>query len=270
MPELPEVEIIKRELSNQISNQFVLNTFSKNITLRKKYIPNVDVLINQKIKNIVRKNKYIIIFFEHNYLVIHLGMTGQLLINKTLNLEKHMHFYLQLNDFYLIYKDPRRFGVIDIFDNSITFEQNNYINKLGVEPLSSEFSLPILKKILLKKPVNIKKLIMDSTIICGIGNIYASEILFLSSISPLKNTNELNDKQIEDLYFNITFVLNKAISLGGSTISDFIHTNGASGQMQNFYKVYNREKLKCTQCNLLIERIKQHGRSTYFCQNCQN
>lgn len=269
MPELPEVEIIKRELSANIIGKNVLETYSKDITLRQKKIPDVSILINQKIKNIKRRNKYILIFFDTHYLVIHLGMTGQILFNVNLVIEKHTHFYLKLDDIYLSYKDPRRFGAIAIFENNIEESQNSYLKNLGVEPLEKNFTFELLDSIISKYKTNIKKLIMDSNIICGIGNIYASEILFLSKISPLRKTETITVEEKKLLFKSIKIVLEKAISLGGSTISDFVHTNGSSGKMQNFYNVYNREGDNCKICSTNILRIKQFGRSTYYCPFCQ-
>lgn len=269
MPELPEVEIIKQELSANIIGKKVRNTFSKNITLRQKIIPDVSVLINQKVKSIKRRNKYILIYFDTYYLVIHLGMTGQLLFDKQLNIQKHTHFYLNLEDIYLSYVDPRRFGVIAIFENSVLEKDNLYLKNLGIEPLENNFTFEKFDEIISKYKTNIKKFIMDSNIICGIGNIYASEILFLSKISPLRKTETITLQEKKDLFKFIKIVLEKAISLGGSTISDFVHTNGASGQMQNFYNVYNRENESCKICGGSILRIKQFGRSTYYCVHCQ-
>lgn len=269
MPELPEVEIIKKELSTQIIGKIVHSTFSKKITLRKKTIPDVSILIHQKIKSVQRRNKYIIIYFDTHYLLIHLGMKGQLLFNKELTIQKHTHFYLYLENIYLSYVDARRFGLIEIFENSIPIEENPYLIHLGIEPLNKDFTFKKFQKIMSNYKTNIKKFIMDSNIICGIGNIYASEILFLSKISPLRKTETITLNEQKDLFRNIKIVLEKAISLGGSTISDFVHTNGTSGQMQHFYNVYNRQDELCKVCNSPILRLKQFGRSTYFCTQCQ-
>lgn len=269
MPELPEVELIKRELTSNIIGKKVKNTFSKNITLRQKLIPDVSILINQKIHSIKRRNKYILIYFDTHYLVIHLGMTGQLLFSNSLSLQKHTHFYLDLGDIFLSYVDPRRFGAIALFNNNITQEENSYLKNLGVEPLSSDFTYKKFDELIVKNKTNIKKFLMDSNIVCGIGNIYASEILFLSKVSPERKTETLSKEEKQTIFKYIPIVLEKAIHLGGSSISDFVHTNGASGQMQNFYNVYNRENEPCKVCANLIKRIKQFGRSTYFCSHCQ-
>lgn len=269
MPELPEVELIKRELTSNIIGKKVTKTFSKNITLRKKLIPDVSVLVNQKINSIKRRNKYILIYFDTHYLVIHLGMTGQLLFTNDLSIQKHTHFYLNLGDIFLSYVDPRRFGAIALFENNISQEDNPYLKNLGVEPLSADFTYEKFNQLLEKNKTNIKKFLMDSNIVCGIGNIYASEILFLSKVSPERKTESLLKEEKKSIFKYITIVLEKAIDLGGSSISDFVHTNGASGQMQNFYNVYNRENEPCKVCGTLIKRIKQFGRSTYFCSHCQ-
>jgi formamidopyrimidine-DNA glycosylase len=269
MPELPEVEIIKQELALNIIGKEVKETFSKNITLRQKLIPEVNILTKQKIISVKRRNKYILFYFDSHYLVIHLGMTGQIILNKFLNIQKHTHFYLNLGDIYLSYIDPRRFGLIAIFDNSILEKDNPYLKGLGIEPLDKDFTFEKFDEIISKYKKNIKKFLMDSKIICGIGNIYASEILFLSKVSPLRKTDSINLKEKKELFKFIRIVLEKAISLGGSSISDFIHTNGSTGQMQNFYNVYNYENQKCKICHNPILKIKQFGRSTYYCKYCQ-
>lgn len=269
MPELPEVEIIKRELLGKIINQEVLDTYSKDITLRSKKIPNVDILIGQKVTNIKRRNKYILIYFNTHYLVIHLGMTGQILFNKDLLIEKHTHFYLKLEDMYLFYKDPRRFGAIGVFDIYVSEKENSYLKNLGLEPLENSFTFDVFSNLVSQYKTNIKKFLMNSNIICGIGNIYASEILFLCSISPLRKTETITLGEKKKLYKYIQEVLKTAISLGGSTISDFVHTNGEKGTMQNFYKVYGRENNACKICRSPILRIKQFGRSSYYCSSCQ-
>lgn len=269
MPELPEVEIIKTELSSNIINSLVLKTYSKNITLRNKLIPDVSILIDQKIKKIERRNKYIIVKFDKNLLIIHLGMTGKLIFEKNLNLLKHTHFYLELNNGFLTYTDARRFGLIDIFDINTSLDNISYTKNLGIEPLGNNFNYDLFYILTKKHKTNIKKFLMDSNIICGIGNIYASEILFLSKVSPERLTTTLNNNEIKLIFDNIIFILNKAISLGGSSISDFVHTNGSSGEMQNFYNVYNRYNEDCKICSNKILRIKQYGRSTYYCQSCQ-
>lgn len=271
MPELPEVETIKNQLFPIIVGKTIINTFQSNLNLRKKPIPDLNILCNQIITNVFRRNKYIIIEMKNFYLFIHLGMTGQLLLEENLPNKKHIHAYFQFYNGFLYYQDARRFGSIQVYSKKDfpNFDEIPTISVLGFEPLSSEFTYNKLAQLILNNKSVAKKFIMDNHLICGIGNIYACEILFLSKIHPEVMMKDINHEQCELLFFNIKSVLKKAIQLGGSTISDFKHVNGESGKMQDFYFVYDREKENCKVCNTLIERIKQQGRSTFFCPYCQ-
>ncbi len=270
MPELPEVEIVTNELKDKILSTKIESVFYSGKKF-KRPVDSIYSVSNQNIKKIYRRNKYIVIELDNHWLVFHLGMTGNLFYSSTEKKGKHTHLIFQLsNKNYLIFDDPRRFGSIDLFEKN---KIQNYLDiplfsKLGLEPLSENFTLDSFFKFL-KLKVNIKKFLMDSQYVCGIGNIYANEILFLSKISPLITINTLNKKQIELLYSNIKMVLNKAISLGGSSISDFVHTDGVKGEMQNFYNVYGKKEHSCKLCSFKIEKIQQFGRGTYFCPSCQ-
>ncbi len=270
MPELPEVEIVTNELKEKILSTKIESVFYSGKKF-KRPVESVYLAGNQNIKKIYRRNKYIILELDDFWLVFHLGMTGNLFYSPIEKKGKHTHLIFKLSDkHYLIFDDPRRFGSIDLFEKN---KIPNYLeiplfSKLGLEPLSENFTLDSFSNFFSLK-INIKKFLMDSQYVCGIGNIYANEILFLSNISPLKNINTLNKKQISLLFSNITMVLNKAISLGGSSISDFVHTNGVKGEMQNFYYVYGKKEHNCKLCSSKIEKIQQFGRGTYFCPTCQ-
>lgn len=278
MPELPEVETIKRQLQNDnIINCKILKINQSSLKLRFNPVKSMDItkINNQIIVDVHRRNKYLIIETYNYFFVIHLGMTGQLLIEEKHINHKHLHFQIELDNKNINFIDPRRFGGVDIIEK--TDKLNNYQNierfkNLGIEPFSIEYNKDNFIKLLkLKKTNNIKKFLLDQSNICGIGNIYANEIMFLSNISPYKRIKELTKKEKDNLFVNIIKVLQKSIDLGGSTISDFKHINGSSGNMQNFYFVYDRLKQNCktNNCNNLIEKIIQNGRSTYFCSNCQ-
>ena len=269
MPELPEVEILTRQLSQIIINKKIISITNSSKKLRKP-IPNLEHLIGKHILKIERNNKYIIIFFKDSYLVFHLGMTGKLLITKTRQTQNHRHLTIQLdNDLFLNYDDIRRFGLIQLFYNNVRKTDNVLFNKLGIEPLSNQYNKNSLDNLLTEHNINIKKFLMNNEYICGIGNIYANEILFHSHISPLKRTHELTIEQKNLLYYYIPKVLKYAIKLGGSSISDYVHLDGSRGQMQNHYFVYSRYNQPCNVCNNLIKKIKQQARSTYYCPNCQ-
>ena len=271
MPELPEVETIKRQLSTLILNKKIINIKKSDLKLRKNTVPDLDSLLGQYFIDIKRRNKYLILELQSDFLVIHLGMTGQLIFSDIYPEGKHIHLILSLGQNYLYYQDIRRFGNIELFS---TQEYADYLSipifsKLGFEPLEPEFSLQAFEKQLISSKLPAKTFLMDAQFVCGIGNIYANEILFLSKINPLMPINKINNTQKISLFNNIIEVLKKAIELGGSSISDFVHLNGSSGKMQNFYMVYGREGKLCKVCNTPILRLKQSGRSTFYCPYCQ-
>lgn len=275
MPELPEVETIKQQLNFEIINLKIKSVYTANLTLRGKIIPDLKKIKGENILNIYRRNKYLVFELNNYFLLIHLGMTGQLVIDKQLPNKKHIHAYFEFDNKILYYQDARRFGKIEIYDKKdyLSYLDLPEFKNLGFEPLEDNFTLESFKNILnniKNKNMNLKQFIMDGKYVCGIGNIYANEILFLSKINPQECIKNLKENDISILYDNILLILNKAIELGGSTISDFVHVNGESGKMQNFYKVYNRFKKPCFVCGTNIERIKQQGRSSFFCPNCQN
>lgn len=271
MPELPEVEIICRELNSKTESFTIKKTFSSSKKF-KRTLPNLDCILGQKIHEIHRRNKYIIFNLTDFWLVFHLGMTGNLIFNNLEKLQKHIHIILEsTNGNNIFFVDPRRFGSVDLFKKETfkDYKQIPLFHNLGLEPLEKSFTfISFLNLLKIKK--NIKNFLMDSKFVCGIGNIYASEILFLSKINPLRDTSTLTNNEKKLLYKNIKEVLTKAIEMGGSSISDFVHTNGKKGEMQNFYNVYGLQKKPCSCCKSTIEKITQNSRSTYFCPNCQH
>lgn len=269
MPELPEVEILKRELKNSVIGKTIVTSKKSGFKLRR-LIPDFNHT-NETIKNIFRRNKYLVIETNNFWLVIHLGMTGKLINTQNIPEKDHIHFSLEFSDgTKLYYEDARRFGSIDIYSKS---SHQNYLNiplfkKLGIEPLSEDFTYTEFKN-LFNNSKNIKSFLMDAQYVCGIGNIYACEILFLSGINPNRRVDSISDVEKQKLYKFIPEVLQKSIDLGGSSISDYVHTNGLKGEMQNFYFTYDRKDEKCKCCDNKIEKIKQGGRGTYYCPTCQ-
>lgn len=274
MPELPEVETIKNQLNKFLPKKIVKKIEQSNLNMHGKKVPDLQLLRNQEVLSINRRNKFLVIEFKTGFLLLHMGMTGQLIYADHLPEDKkHIHLTLHLDKGLMYFKDVRRFGIINYFDKKTypTYFEIPDIKKLGIEPLSPEFTLEYLKKLLKDNSQNAKTFVMDNTKICGIGNIYASEILFLSKIHPQQKMNLITDKQKEDLYTNIIEVLNKAIQMGGSTISDFLHIDGTQGGMQNYYYVYGKTNTHetCKVCNSKIEKVAQNGRYSFFCPTCQ-
>lgn len=273
MPELPEVEIIKRQLEEKIIGKEIINISMSEKKMR--FSPDQKLLAQlggEKIIQLIRRNKYIIIDTKKYFLLFHLGMSGQVKIKAIQEgIEKHQHVSINFSSFILALVDPRRFGGFIIYDkNKInTIEDIPLFKNLGIEPFSSNYTLKNLEKLTKDNKENVKHFLLNAQNICGIGNIYASEILFRTKISPHRLIQSLNKNETQLLYENIKYILQKAIDNGGSSISDYVHINGQSGNMQNLYYVYGRENKNCKICNNKIKKEKQFGRSTFFCSNCQ-
>ena len=285
MPELPEVEIVKKSLKKNVKDKKILDVIVTNRNLRFKVEKDFEkILKNRKIQNVNRYAKNIILELNGNiYVIIHLGMTGtfHLIRNniyKNTNLSfyqskdlpiKHNHIILIFKKFRLIYNDPRRFGFFKLLKDKESFKL--YLNNIGYEPLDKNFNLKYLKKSILFRKKCIKSILLDQKIISGIGNIYANEILFHSGLNPSKKGIKLKDFELKYLYKYSKLVLRKAILKGGSSIRDFRNTEGAKGSFQDNFKVYNKDDHNCPnkKCNYKIKKINISNRSTFYCENCQ-
>ena len=286
MPELPEVEIVKRSLFKMVNKAKIIDIKINNQKLRYK-IPHTfsNDLINEKILKISRRSKYLIFHFKKKLLLIHLGMTGKILLirrkdNKIFKtsfyydlklLPKHNHIYFLLNNgITLIYNDVRRFGFFKLFDN-LKINEISFLKKLGCEPFSKIFNTEYFEKFVRNKKRNIKNLLMDQTFVSGLGNIYVNETLFMSKIHPLKNCNNLSRATIKKLIYNIKKILKLSISKGGSSIRDFKDIYGKSGSFQQFFNVYGQENKNCSRklCTGKIKKIFISSRSSFYCSICQ-
>ncbi len=274
MPELPEVETIKRGLEPNLLGKTIVECTVYRHDLR---IPVPQEIAEKieggKIENIIRRSKYLLIDYgKEDYLVIHLGMSGKLLYledDSIFEKAKHDHFHLRMDDnSSIVFNDARRFGLVTLI-NIEEFESHKLISHLGPEPLTSNFDAKYLKAKFKNKHVNIKQAIMDSKNVVGVGNIYASESLFRTNISPIKQAGELNAKKLEELVVNIKQVLKDAIKSGGSTLRDYVRSDGDVGYFQHSFKVYGRENEPCLICATNIKRIVQQGRSSFYCPKCQ-
>ena len=287
MPELPEIEIVKRSLFKMINKAKIISIKVYNRNLRYKLNKNVtQKLINEKILKISRRSKYLIFHFKKFFLLVHLGMTGKFFIIRTkdnaifktsfyydLNIpRKHNHIYFVLNNgLVLIYNDIRRFCFFKLF--KITqFKKVIFLNKLGCEPLSVLFNFKYFKFFIMKRRKNIKSLLMDQTFISGLGNIYVNEALFLARIHPLRECDDLSKKEITNLITSIKKILKFSISKGGSSIKNFQNTSGKSGKFQEFFNVYGHHNKNCSRiwCKGKIMKITISNRSSFYCNKCQN
>ena len=286
MPELPEVEIVKQSLVKNLKSQKVLKVIVRNRNLRFKLPKNFENIIkNRKILNIRRFSKYIIIELSNKiYCILHLGMSGTIHIIKKNNKnlatnssfyhspflpKKHNHVELIFKNLRLVYNDPRRFGYFLILNSSIKLK--DFINNYGIEPFNKKFNYNYVKSKLSDKKKNIKNYLLDQKFVSGIGNIYASEILFQSKINPKKKSCDLSDYELNDLVKYSKIVLNNSIKKGGSSIRNFVNTSGDFGGFQKYFKVYEREGKKCPKinCDGKILRIVISNRSTFYCNTCQ-
>ena len=286
MPELPEVEIVKRSLKNKVNYKKIKKIIITNRDLRFKIQKNFENLLEgRSITNVSRFSKYIILTLDNlNHCLIHLGMSGTLhIINykkkeKITNLsfynskilpKKHNHVKIKFSNFTIIYNDPRRFGFFKLLKNKK--ELKKYFQRFGPEAISSKFNFKYVKYKLINKKKNIKNFLLDQYFVSGIGNIYANEILFYSKINPFKIAKKLNSKEIKKLIKYSKLVLNLAIKFGGSSIRDFKNAKGISGSFQNKFKVYDRENKYCLKKNCKGKIIKMFisNRSSFFCKSCQ-
>ena len=270
MPELPEVETVRKVLINQILNKKIIEVDVRYPKIIANTTPEQfkNYLIGQSFIDIKRKGKYLIFILSNGYLISHLRMEGKYKFDFDKE-DKHSHiiFYFENNDF-LVYNDVRKFGKMFYFDKNIDIYNQYPLNKLGMEPFELNDGSYLYDKSI-KSKLCLKQLLLDQSILCGIGNIYADEICFLSKLSPLKKANRLTLNQCKNIIDNAKLVLNKAINLGGSTIKTYQSAHGVDGKFQNELLVYGKENQKCPTCNNLIIKIKLHGRGTCYCPNCQ-
>ncbi len=273
MPELPEVETICQGLREKTLQKLIVKVqLITKLNLRQAIPASIEEkLVGRKIIKVTRRAKYIQIFLDDSLVIlIHLGMSGKVLIkDQNYIYQKHDHFTIHLNDGQqIVYNDPRRFGLIDLIQEK-ELPNSSLLKHLGIEPLEIEFTPQYLANILGGKKQPIKLTIMDNINIVGVGNIYASESLFMSEILPTRPSASLNSEEISLLHQKIIQVLKDAIKQGGSSLKDYASVSGEKGYFQQSFKVYGREKENCSNCNSLIIKIKQAGRASFYCPTCQ-
>ncbi len=286
MPELPEVEVVKKSLNRNIKTLTIKKVIIKTKKLR--YLINkinLTKLQGKKIINIKRRSKYLIFYFDQKILLlVHLGMTGKFLIKEKnklkktsfhdtiyKNTSKHNHIIFILNkNKQLIYNDIRKFGFIKTV-NSKKLSKNLHLKFLGPEPLSNNFNLNYFKERILKRKRKIKDLLMDQKFVSGLGNIYVNEVLYFSKVNPSKNIFKISLHEIKNIIKFTKIVLKKSIKEGGSSIKNFENSDGKVGKYQQKFKVYNRANQSCkrVKCKSFIRRVIISNRSTFFCPDCQ-
>jgi len=265
MPELPEVETIKRELEKVVVNKKIIDVIVNNAKVIKepKKEEFVKALKNVAIKEIIRRGKLLIFALSSGkFMTVHLKMTGQLIYPGN---GKTSKVSFKLSDGRLLdFNDTRIFGELRIIDN---WQDLKFIKELGPEPfnLTSDKFAEMLKN----RKTKIKILIMDQKIISGIGNLYANEALFRAKIDPRRPVNSLSKKETENLFTEIKKVLSEAIHYKGSSVDQYVRVSGGPGNYVKYHRIYDRENKPCYKCKGKVRRISLGGRGTYFCPSCQ-
>ena len=276
MPELPEVETVCLALSKILNNSKVRNINIYRKDLRWTINDNLEADLKEKIlKKPFRRGKYILIpTSKENILLFHLGMSGTIkILSGEHKLFKHDHVKINIetenNKFFtIVYNDPRRFGYVDFFHVG-KIKNHFLLKKLGVEPLEKDFTIHYLQKKIYNKSKCVKNFLMDQSIIAGIGNIYASEILHRANINPLRTVDKLNKENLKSIIEATKCILQKSISVGGTSIRNHQQPDGKLGYFMQKLQVYGKNKHNCNKCNKAIILINISNRSTYFCSNCQ-
>ncbi len=273
MPELPEVEVTLRGIAPVLAGSLVTGAVTRTPALRYPLPAKLnDILGGHRLASVNRRGKYLLLDFGHGHLLIHLGMSGSLrLVPASLPAEKHDHFDLVFavrgKPLALRLRDPRRFGAILWLRSDP--QAHPLLAVLGIEPLTDEFSPAWLKVELTGLKAAIKPTLMDSHRVVGIGNIYASESLFRAGIDPRRAAGRISLQRLERLVAAIKATLAAAIEAGGSSLRDFIRSDGSSGYFQQHYFVYGRSGEPCRVCGGPIRELRQGQRATFFCPRCQ-
>jgi formamidopyrimidine-DNA glycosylase len=288
MPELPEVEVVKRSLGKKIQNLIIkkvkINDDKLRFRVNKKKFLKLEGL---RLKRIERRSKYLIFFLDNDYLMLaHLGMTGKFFFtNKKDNTYKTSFYYniAKKKDrkydriiFYLekkqkmIYNDVRKFGFIKIIKVE-DFKNCIHLKYLGPEPLKKNYNFEYFKKYIKGKKRSVKNLLMDQKFVSGLGNIYVNEVLYLSGVKPMRKVKNLKNTEIKKIILFTKKILSDAIKFGGSSIKDFSTIYGKKGTFQQHFRVYGKKGEKCsnTDCNQSIIKINISNRGTFYCSRCQ-
>lgn len=269
MPELPEVETTIRSLQPHLEQATIQDVMIRQHQLRWAIPKNLrQQLIQQQVILISRRGKYLLFQCSSGTLIIHLGMSGSLrLLPQPSAPRKHDHVDIIFNQGCLRYTDPRRFGAI--LWTSANPMQHVLLSKLGVEPLTTAFTADYLYQQTRKRHTAIKVLLMNHHVVVGIGNIYASEALFLSRIHPAMPAHQLTHEQADVLVKQCKRILKKAITRGGTTLRDFSHSDGQPGYFSQQLHVYGRQGLPCSLCQETLQAVVLAQRNSVFCPRCQ-
>ena len=271
MPELPEVEITRRGIEPAILNRRLTGVVVRNASLRWPIPRRLPALVTGKvIRSVRRRGKYLLLDVEGGTMILHLGMSGSLrIVQSDEPAGVHDHVDLQFGDKALRLRDPRRFGAL-LWHSGPDVLSHDLLAHLGVEPLGGEFNGKVLHAASRGRRAAVKLLIMDHTVVVGVGNIYANESLFRAGIRPGIAAGRISLPRYERLAKEIRSTLQDALKAGGSSLRDFIHSDGSSGYFQQQYFVYGRDGESCRICKGPIRLGRMGQRSTFHCPHCQH
>jgi len=271
MPELPEVEVTRRSIAPELVGRRVSGGAIRAQKLRYPLCQELPQYLKGKtLLGVGRRGKYLLLDFGRGAVLVHLGMSGSLrLLPRGAIPQKHDHVDLEFGDRLLRLRDPRRFGAVLWFAALAEMAKHPLLTTLGIEPLEADFTPGWLFAATRGRQAPIKQLLMDSHMVVGIGNIYASESLYRAGIDPRTPAGRIGLKRYARLVPAIRAVLEAAIAAGGSSLRDFIHSDGSSGYFQQQYYVYGRAGEPCRVCGKTVHSLRQGQRASFFCPHCQ-
>ena len=269
MPELPEVEVVRRGLEENLLRARISHVEIREKKLR--WPVPIDLAENLRglhLQSVQRKSKWLLLYFDPYWLIVHLGMSGSLFLKqKGEQPQPHDRIVFSFEkDIDLIFNDPRKFGSVHLTRDPDSFR---FFTKLSPEPWDESVSGSYCHKVATGKSVNLKSFVLSGRPITGIGNIYACEILFQARLNPFMPVSQVSIKEWETFIQQSRITLQRAIDSGGTTLRDFSGVDGKPGYFYRKLYVYGQKGEPCTSCGNNIEILKQQGRSTYYCSNCQ-
>lgn len=269
MPELPEVEITRSGIEPFVLGKTITGVAVRNPNLRRRVPRNLGrLLVGKRVRRLLRRGKYLLFECDDGCLIVHLGMSGSLRIVEPRSVpRKHDHVDLVFSGSVLRLRDPRRFGLV-LWSQGDAL-RHPLLARLGVEPLSGEFSPEFLYRATRDRAVGIKQLLMNANVVVGVGNIYANESLFKAGVDPRVRAGRLSRARCGRLVTAVRETLLAAIAAGGSSLRDFVQADGASGYFQQNYCVYDRAALPCRVCGAAIRVARLGQRSSFYCSTCQ-
>ena len=271
MPELPEVETTRRGIAPALVGRRIAEVVVRDRRLRWPIAGHLEeTLRNQTVRSVERRAKYLLIRFDEGTLILHLGMSGSLrIIDASAAPRPHDHWDIALDSGNLLrFHDPRRFG--SVHWTSADPHQHPLLKKLAPEPLSGAFDAAYLYRATRKRAVAIKQFIMNSQVVVGVGNIYASEALFRAGIAPRRAARRVTRLEAGALAAAIKSVLAEAIEIGGTTLRDYVNPQGIPGYFRQKLFVYERQGQPCRRCRMPVKQFTQGQRSTFWCTHCQH